>query len=138
MWGWNVNGQLGFPLHKKIEITLNNGQIIREQQKNSTVFATPILVDLPKDESDHGDNSNDVFENHYSARNVYAGTRHTIIKTDEGVLVGSGWNKYGQLATTDLDQDIDQFKVIETEFRVNCDSHIICGDWCTILMNKNY
>lgn len=135
VWGWNVNGQIGQRLYNNYEIMHKNGQTRSEQQKCSTVFASPVVVDLPKDPSttDSADDEN-VSENQYHAISVSAGARHTIVKVEEGSLLGAGWNKYGQLADSKLDNDFDQFHVIKD----NCpkDVNIICGEWSTFVTSS--
>lgn len=128
-WGWNVNGQIGQRLYESYERKLKNGESQIERQKCSTVFASPIIIDLPKDDSHANDeNHYNVTENQYHPVAVSAGVRHTIVKTEEGALLGAGWNKYGQLASDKL-EDIDQFHVIHEN--LSSDIGIICGEWST-------
>lgn len=132
VWGWNVNGQIGQPLYKTYEITLKNGQIRSEQQKCSTVFASPLVVDLPIDRSALDSVNEEILsENQYHAISVSAGARHTVVKVEEGLLLGAGWNKYGQLADDKLENDFDQFHIIQNNFPK--DVNIICGEWSTFV-----
>lgn len=129
VWGWNVNGQLGLPVYENYEVRQKNGEKSMEKQKLSTVFPSPVIVDLPKN------SLNNDFDNHYSPITVDAGALHTIVKTDDGQFLGAGWNKYGQLADTDLDNDIDQFRRIDIEHSNNF--NVICGEWSTVLVSDN-
>lgn len=133
MWGWNVNGQLGIAVYKTFEFIQKNGKKQIENQKCATVFASPIVIDLPKTVSIHEDN----FENHHSPISVYAGARHTIVKTEDGILLGAGWNRYGQLANANLEKDFDHFVVLDTDIvRCAATTSVICGEWSTILLEK--
>ncbi|XP_055321778.1 probable E3 ubiquitin-protein ligase HERC3 isoform X2 [Sitodiplosis mosellana] len=134
VWGWNVNGQLGLPLFQTFEAMQPNGERRVERQKCSTVFASPVIVDLPKESSESIDNDS-ISENQYHPVAVSAGTRHTIVKIDDGSLMASGWNKYGQLANDKLDADCDQFHIINTN--VSKADEVICGDWSTFVISKD-
>lgn len=131
VWGWNVNGQIGLPLYETFETIQQNGEKKIERQKCSTVFATPIIIDLPKESGNAVDNS--VSENQYHPVAVSAGARHTIIKTDDGSLMLSGWNKYGQLANNRLDDDFDHFHIINKT--ISAVSEVVCGDWSTFVIS---
>lgn len=130
-WGWNVNGQLGLPLFKTIETIQKNGEKITERQKCATVFASPVIVDLPKDSSVSSDDDV-IWQNEYYPVAVSAGTRHTVVKIDNGTLMASGWNKYGQLACNKCDEDFDHFHQLDKNVTAN--GHIICGDWSTFII----
>lgn len=132
VWGWNVNGQIGLPLYTTYESALNNEKKKVERQKCSTVFASPIVVDLPKQSSELKDCNDFVSENQYHPIAVSAGARHTIVKIDDGSLMATGWNKYGQLANNKLDENFDQFHIINTS--ASLESRVICGDWCTFVI----
>lgn len=138
-WGWNVNGQIGQPLYKKYETKLKNGRTQIERQKCSTVFASPVIIDLMKDDGtasnndEDEDDDNNFTEHQYHAMAVSAGARHTIVKVQEGPLMGTGWNKYGQLASNTFDKDVDQFHVINTN--LSSDVNCICGEWSTFVVS---
>lgn len=133
-WGWNVNGQIGKPLFKMYESIAKSGETKIERQKCSTVFATPVAVNLSKDNFGvAGDHEDSFSENQFHAVAVSAGARHTLVKVEEGILLGAGWNKFGQLAHTNCDDDIDQFQTIGQNLPPNCD--VICGDWSTIAID---
>lgn len=134
VWGWNVNGQIGLPLFETFETVQSNGEKKVERQKCSTVFATPVIVDLPKESSNSTDDES-LSENQYHPIAVSAGTRHTIVKIDNGLLMASGWNKYGQLANNRLDDDFDRFHIINKNITENC--QIICGDWSTFVISAD-
>lgn len=95
------------------------------KQKNSTVFVTPTLVDLPKQRADS------TTDDQYAPSQVFAGERHTIVSTKEKVLLAAGWNKYKQLGLDDARENGDKFEVI-SDIELNGSGRIICGDWCTI------
>lgn len=100
-----------------------------EHEKCASVFATPILIDLPTNRS-----VDDDIESQYSPIEVSAGIRHSIVKTDDGTLLGAGWNKYGQLASKTSSDDLTEFMVIDKPF--THDYKIICGDWSTIAIKQ--
>lgn len=132
VWGWNVNGQLGLPLFKKFECTQMNGEKRIERQKCSTVFASPVVIDLPKeDETDDAS----IPQNQHHPIAVSAGARHTIVKIDDGTIMGTGWNKYGQLANDKLDDDFDQFQILNNNALTDFD--VVCGEWSTFLISPN-
>lgn len=134
-----MNGQLGLPIYKKYEVISKNGKKSIENQKCATVFASPMVVDLPKDgPSPTNDDDNDAYENQYSPVAVAAGARHTIVKTEEGIILGAGWNRYGQLASHNLESDFDRFRIIDTNYlNVNLNEYsIVCGEWSSLLVSK--
>lgn len=137
-WGWNVNGQIGQALYKTYRNTLENGQIQNEKQKCPTVFASPLIVDLSKMSADDANDSagsgggDDEFsdENQYHAVSVSAGSRHTLVRVEEGLVLGAGWNKYGQLASDELTNDFDRFHVINCT-NISNNVNYVCGEWST-------
>lgn len=140
-WGWNVNGQIGQPLYKTYKSLLKNGQTQIEKQKCPTVFASPMIVDLTKmsenatniDNDNDDDDDNGVefsIENQYHATAVCAGSRHTLVSVEEGLVLGAGWNKYGQLACDKLTDDFDRFHVIDCT-NVTSNVNYVCGEWST-------
>lgn len=129
-WGWNVNGQTGQKLYRTYTMTLKDGQTQIEKKKCPTVFASPMIVNLSKIDED-ADNDEISVENQYHAMAVAAGTRHTLVMVEGGVLLGAGWNKYGQLASDKLTDDFDQFFVIDcTNVSKNVVTYV-CGEWST-------
>lgn len=134
VWGWNVNGQCGLPLFETYETVQKNGEKRVEHQKLATVFASPVIVDLPKQSSDAID-SECISDNQYHPVAVSAGSRHTIIKNDDGTVMASGWNKYGQLANGKPGIDCDRFLNIKaTVFTAD---EVICGDWSTLVISTD-
>lgn len=126
MWGWNVNGQMGLPIYKEIKTDGTN----TEREKLATVFASPIIIDLPKNDIE------DDIDAQYSVCNVSMGARHTFIKTTDGNILASGWNKYGQLGNSDLNNDAVEFKLVEKPSVENADFNVLCEGWCTIIIFK--
>lgn len=120
------------PLYKEIETIVHGDQKKKEMQKKATVFASPVLLDLPK-YSDEGD-GNELLENQYYPIEVFAGTRHTIVRTADGSVLGSGWNKYRQLGIDHNQPDEqDKFVKLKTfDSGVNDDFRIVCGEWSTM------
>lgn len=142
VWGWNVNGQLGLPLFKTFQSIQTSGEIRNERQKCATVFASPVIIDLPKQDNngiDDGDDDDDGVENMPQSQHhpvaVSAGTRHTVIKIDDGTIMATGWNKYGQLASTQLDDDFDRFHIIN-KIELN-EFQLICGEWSTFIISTD-
>lgn len=113
---------------------MKNGQTQIDKQKLPTVFASPMIVDLMKttDNADSADGDDDEFliENQYHAMGVCAGSRHTLVTVEEGLVLGAGWNKYGQLASDKLDNDFDRFHVINCT-NVISNVNYVCGEWST-------
>lgn len=137
VWGWNVNGQLGLPLFETSECIQQNGEKRIERQKCSTVFASPVIIDLPKEDDEPAiddENEANIPPNQHHPIAVSAGVRHTIVKIDNGTIMAAGWNKYGQLANSKLDDDFDQFHIIRHGFVLN-DFHVICGEWSTFVIS---
>ena len=120
MWGWNVNGQLGLPVYETAKITYADGRSEGIKQKLPTVFSLPELIHIPR-ESD----------GEYEILNVTAGVRHTVLTTLAQEILGSGWNNYSQLSSTDGAKEMHSFKLIQSKRNKPCD--VICGDWCTII-----
>lgn len=137
-WGWNVNGQIGQPLYKTYKNSLKNGQTQIEKQKCATVFASPMIVDLSKMNDDinvddlvaNGGDDEFTEENQYHAVSVSAGSRHTLVSVEEGLVLGAGWNRYGQLASDKRTNDFDRFHVIDS-VKISCNVHYVCGEWST-------
>lgn len=140
-WGWNVNGQIGQSLYKIYRNTLENGQIQNEKQKCPSVFASPQIVDLSKvsddDANDGAADDDDEFsdENQYHAVSVSAGSRHTLVRVEGGLVLGAGWNKYGQLASDKLTNDFDRFHVINCT-NISNNVNYVCGEWSTYAISS--
>lgn len=133
VWGWNVNGQIGLPLYRNIEIPQKNGSKNIERQKCSTVFASPVVIDLPK--HNPVDDDEVPSEDQYHPIAVSAGSRHTVIKIDDGSLMATGWNKYGQIASKTTDADFDQFHMMKANTTADCT--VYCGEWCTFVITNS-
>lgn len=67
---------------------------------------------------------------------VYAGMRHTICETEDGCVLGAGWNQYGQLVQPESQCDIDRFCAIRTLPKCS-NNRIVCGDWSTIIISNS-
>lgn len=134
VWGWNVSGQLGLPLYKKVETAVNGDQIKQGMQKQATVFTSPVILNLPKCRNDGGEEENEELDRQYNPIEVFAGTRHTIIRTVDGTVLGAGWNKYGQLATeTRTKDEQDKFLRLKSiSSTLNDDYRIVCGEWSSM------
>lgn len=137
MWGWNVNGQLGKPVHKNVTIHYDNGRSDVIRHKDVSVFASPEIVDLPRKESACNDDDECCLDDQYFIERVYCGSRHTIVETKCEKILGCGFNRYGQVGRS-VDQNVDNNVVQFVEI-----SHIItepvdvkCGSWCTILITE--
>lgn len=131
MWGWNVNGQLGKPLHEQVKISFDDGSTDFIKHKLPSVFAQPEIVDIPW--SDHVDGKiDDNSEKTYQISAVSCGARHTIVMTECGRVFGCGWNKYGQLGLARSDDDVVQFKALLNGETMDI-SRVSCGMWCTLL-----
>lgn len=127
MWGWNVNGQLGLPLYEEIETTIDGNDTRRERRKKASVFPLPAILDLHRGD----DEGNDRLDDQYSPLEVFAGTRHTIVRTVDGTVLGSGWNKYRQLGDCKTEQDaFVKLKTIDAN--LNYDYRIVCGEWSSM------
>lgn len=141
-WGWNVNGQIGQSLYKTYRNESKNGQTQIEKQKCPTVFATPLIVNLSKmsddGTDDDADGSADEFsdENQYHAVSVSAGSRHTLVQVEGGLVLGAGWNKYGQLASDKLTYDFDRFHTINGTNALN-NANYVCGEWSTYAIPRS-
>lgn len=120
-------------MYKKCEFIQKNGDKQIENQKCATVFASPIVIDLPKSDAIHEHN----FNNQYSPIAVNAGVRHTVVQTEDGILLGAGWNRYGQLANANLNKDFDNFVVLPTDIVCSAaTTSVICGEWSTFILGK--
>lgn len=128
-----MNGQLGLSLYKEIETIVHGDQIKKEIQKKATVFTSPILLDLPMCSDEDGDEGNALLESQYHPVEVFAGTRHTIVRTADGSVLGSGWNKYRQLGSDHNKDEQDKFVRLKgIDSSVNDDYRIVCGEWSTM------
>lgn len=130
VWGWNVNGQLGRPVQREILVNFDSGRVDTVVHKLPSVFPTPEVVNFPNSSDDLDD-----IENQYQIKQIFCGLRHTFVYTECGKLLGSGWNKYGQLGDLKSINDnvigYDELKVnLNTKFNVKC------GSWCTIFISS--
>lgn len=143
VWGWNVNGQLGRPVYKESTITYTSGRTEPIRHKVASVFPVPHVVDLPKALGASNSNSDPLadcsagnderLQDQYEVVRVVCGARHTIVHTGCDRFLVSGWNKYGQCAIgddNDDDKDISVFREIENI--PNAVKKVLCGRWCTI------
>lgn len=104
-WGWNKQGQLGFPT---VDIEKENG---------ISVLATPKPVDLTEN---------------MMVEQVACGASHTIIKLRDGEIFGCGWNKWGQLGLKSVKRCSTMTKLpIAPEVSVR---QLVCGPWNTVLL----
>lgn len=126
MWGWNVNGQLGRPLHEQVKISFDDGSTDVIKHKLPSVFAQPEIVDIPCG------NGDDDSVKPYQISAVNCGARHTIVVTECGRLFGCGWNKYGQLGLAHSDGDVVKFEPLLNDDLIEISS-VTCGAWCTLV-----
>lgn len=135
MWGWNINGQMGLPIYKINETNAvgdkeNKNSVAKE--KLATVFASPRVIDLINDHG--GCESEEFLDSQFNVSNVSLGTRHTFLKTTNGIILKSGWNKYGQLGGDIIKYDTVAFKIIKKPQIESVDFDIICEGWCTVII----
>lgn len=128
-WGWNVNGQLGLPNYEEIELKYENGVKEKTRRKLPSVFPTPQLIELPNTDNESGEDGADP-NSEYNALKVCAGVRHTIVTTESGATLGTGWNCYGQLGVSD--KEVCSFEEISIDLKAGENVEILSGDWCTI------
>lgn len=111
------------PLYKARNSSKSPQNEENAHEKCASVFAQPVLVDLPKSVADES------LDSQYSPIAVSAGVSHSMLKTTDGTLLGAGWNKYGQISNESSEENISNFHVIHTNFG---DSYkVICGEWST-------
>ncbi len=137
MWGWNLNGQLGKPVHKDVTVNYENGRSDMVRHKDVSVFAAPEIVDLPVEDNRDDKNDDQCLENQFFIERVHCGHRHTIIETKCGKILGCGFNRYGQLGK-DVDQNIDHniVQFVEISHKMAEPFDVKCGSWCTILISE--
>lgn len=125
-------------MYKSLDQTLKDGSERVERTKLATVFANPMVINLPKcslnENSDKNPLQESMAEDQFSPVCVYAGLRHTICLTDDQKLIGAGWNKYGQLGSSESECDIDRFRLIR-QIPVSKNSRVVCGEWSTIVLS---
>ena len=111
VWGWNESGQLGLPSRT---VTTSTGV------ETVNVLCTPQVLDLPR-----------LNDEEVNATLVSCGSRHTAVVTENGSLLTSGWNKYGQLCHGDFTSR-DSFTICRFFEAQNL--HVVgvkCGGWST-------
>lgn len=118
-------------MYKCSTITFTSGRTETINEKLQSVFTQPEAITLPATEND------DDLDSQYNVARVFAGNRHTVVLTECGALLACGWNRYGQLAHSDVANDVGRFRLIDTEMSLDNLIDVICGDWCTVLMMKN-
>lgn len=148
-WGWNEKGQLGVFNATKDNIKCKNikeeGSSHNLSVKSSDVlpqnklrrldfenadalpnYALPMLIDIYDSENDCLLEKNIV--------EVACGSKHTVIKLDDGTIWGTGCNKYGQLGFEPKTvENVSYFK----KLNVNLDNvSIKCGAWGTALVQS--
>lgn len=112
------------PLYKAHDSSKSPENDENSHGKCASVLAQPVLVDLPKNATDES------LDSQYSPIAVNAGVSHSLLKTNDGTLLGAGWNKYGQISSELSEENVSNFRVINTNFG---DSYeVICGEWSTI------
>lgn len=112
-WGWNTSGQLGLP--KVAQKSFKKASESRQQ-----VFTIPQLIELEDDNE--------------TIKNVYCGSRHTILRTERNRLFVTGLNNYGQLGLSSQVEDIDKFTEMPVD-NVNETTKVACGFWSTYLID---
>ena len=124
-WGWNAAGQLGIKQTKTTKGNKENNELSIKIEKNPMVYATPQLIDFLPCET----------ETEISIKNVACGNRHTIIKTEENHIYGTGLNHLGQLGMKNNKENFfDNFQKIH--FDLLNDFDIFCNCWTTMFIEK--
>lgn len=157
-WGWNESGQLGLPspsmntngTHQAETKGVSRGTITspgmastHSPEKTGVVCGTgradllysetmifiqditpvqiqsqPIIIDLL---------------DQFSIKKVCCGSRHTVLLSDTGVLLSSGWNDYRQLCQGDR-LTRDYFETVSKYCKDNLTiMNVFCGPWSTIV-----
>ncbi|CRK92458.1 CLUMA_CG006020, isoform A [Clunio marinus] len=111
-WGWNTSGQLGLP--KVFQHTFQN--ISSNQQQ---VFTTPKFIKMERDET---------------VKNVYCGSKHTILKTEDNRIFAAGLNNFGQLGLSTLSSKKDKFTEIPLK-NIDQKTKVVCGYWTTYFID---
>lgn len=144
-WGWNEKGQLGIYISNEKEVPhvieteeehsseINKGsrsKLKKSNDKSSSIvlpnYALPMLIDIHDSENDC------VIEN--NVVDVSCGSKHTIIKLDDGSVWGTGCNKYSQLGFSSNEiENISNFKKLNVNLK---DATIKCGIWATALITN--
>ncbi|XP_015127067.1 probable E3 ubiquitin-protein ligase HERC3 [Diachasma alloeum] len=105
-WGWNTNGELG----------------ITSDQK---VIALPTVVDFKTEDGD-------IVNEHI--KKVQCGSNFTICLSVDGMLWGSGSNKYCQLGQRRGDVECAKnFIKLKTDFEIKRILDFSCSEWGTVL-----
>ncbi|KPM08167.1 Regulator of chromosome condensation (RCC1) repeat protein [Sarcoptes scabiei] len=65
---------------------------------------------------------------------IGAGSRHSMAVSENGILFGWGWNKYGQLGMSPQNVYFDSPNVIPFDYKV---SNISCKFWSSLIETKN-
>lgn len=137
MWGWNFNGQLGKSIYTNVKVNFENGRSDMVRHKDSSVFASPQVIDLPVNSLEGDDvdlQDENRLEGQFHIEKVDCGSRHTVIRTKCEKILGCGFNRYGQLNKSD-DHNIDKFVEMELNGLTN-PINVLCGSWCTLFMTK--
>lgn len=130
-----MNGQLGRPVYKNVKVNFDNGRTDVVRHKDTSVFASPEIVDLPMQRVDGDVDDECGLENQFCVERVHCGNRHTVIETRCKKILGCGFNRYGQLGTNadvNIDHNIVQF--VEIDAKIARPFSVNCGSWCTILI----
>lgn len=140
-WGWNIAGQLGVPNLEEVETTFPDGRVQKEYKRLPQIFTRPMIIPLPKEKVTNQAgiangtagilNGTDPFDQHNIVK-VSAGARHTIVTTDKGLFLGSGWNIYGQLIVEE--REFSDFRELPVDRDGYTNINLICGDWCTVML----
>lgn len=137
MWGWNLNGQLGKPVYKNVKVNFHDGRSDMVRHKDASVFASPEIVDLPMRRADDADVEDEYrLDDQFFVERVHCGSRHTVIETKCGKVLGCGFNRYGQLGVCgehNIDDNIVQF--VEMNHSLT-NANVKCGSWCTLLVSE--
>lgn len=146
-WGWNEKGQLGVYISEeknehfvieteetsnetsKLNLEYRN-KLKKSNGKSSLVvlpnYALPMLINIYDSENDC------VIEN--NVMDVSCGSKHTVIKLDDGSIWGTGCNKYNQLGfSSDEIENVSNFRKLNVNVS---DATIKCGTWATVLITK--
>lgn len=110
----------------------NKSETVR--RKLPSVFPTPQIIDLPlRENNDDDDPDEQNLDKQHDIVYASAGARHTVLLTRSGVCLGTGWNKYGQLGDTGT-EELNQFQALTISKDSDSDRIVVCGDWCTVLI----